>query len=152
MELVQRGDNIERKMAAIEEARMFHARANESGLFDDDEIHAISVSIQSLVTDCDNERTELAAAMHVWQNDIDLIKQEIDHRQKVIDECKTVMQSCPDLMETLAAGQVRRMQKLEAAQKSIGVHNSDTQKQETVGAESALERIEENSATEEKSQ
>ena len=148
-ELLLRGNNIEERLMTIEEAKTFHVRAAESGLFDESELTAIGMSIDTLVTECDNERTELAAAIHVWQNDIDRIKQEINQRQTMIDECPSVMEHCPNLMDTLAAGQARRIQKLEAAQKSIGVQVKDNRLGQEEASGGALETIAENSTEKE---
>lgn len=142
-ELIKRGDKIEQKLASIEEAKTFLTRADASGLFDGNEIEAIARSIEQLRAQCESEQTELAAALHVWQHDIDRMTREVETRASMISECASIVEGCPELMNILAAGQARRVQKLEAAQASIGVMPQLTAS--TPAPTGALESIAENS-------
>jgi chromosome segregation ATPase len=148
VELVKRGDKIEQKLASIEEAKTFLIRADSSGLFDSEELDAIARSIEHLSAQCEAEQTELAAALHVWQHDIDRMKREVEARASMISECASIVEGCPELMNVLAAGQARRVEKLEAAQNSIGVGPSLIKAAPAPGG--ALETIVENSAPEAK--
>ena len=148
VELVKRGDKIEQKLASIEEAKTFLTRADSSGLFDSNEIEAIARSVEQLSAECEAEQTELAAALHVWQHDIDRMKREVDARASMIAECAAIVEGCPELLNVLAAGQARRVQKLEAAQASIGVIPCATAA--APAPSGALETITENSTPETK--